>query len=250
MNKINRITSFLAVLALAVGISFGQGTALTATTLSTAVTSTSATTITLASSTGVTAAGSLGQFTTVLYIGKELIGVRSLVSGTTWLVTRGLQATRPLTYPSGYGVLLGPPTGNFLSADYSAEAVPGTTCIAINDATLPRIYLKSGHFYDCVAVAGSQVWILTNDDDRPVLGSAVASAATIAATGNIFHVTGTAAIVTITVPNGTLPGIRLTLIPDAIFTWTAAGNIALAGTAVVNKALIFTWSGSKWVGSY
>jgi hypothetical protein len=43
-----------------------------------------------------------------------------------------------------------------------------------------------------------------------------------------------------------------TIIPDGAFTWTTAGNIALAGTAVVNKALTFLWDAknSKWVPNY
>jgi hypothetical protein len=82
-------------------------------------------------------------------------------------------------------------------------------------------------------------------------GANVASATTITPTGEIFHVTGTTAIVTINAPytgfNGTI-----TIIPDGIFTWTAAGNIALAGTAVVSKALTMTYDSTtvKWYPSY
>lgn len=257
MNKINRITQTLAILALAVSlcivpqVASAQGTALTATTLSTAVTSASATTITLASSTGVTAAGSLGQFNTVLYIGKELIGVNSLVSGTTWKVTRGLQATRPLTYLSGAAVLLGAPSGNFLSADYSAEVAPGSACVAINSLTLPLIYLKSGHSLDCMGVSGTQQWTITNSDERPTLGTTVASTAgVITPTGIVFTVSGTAAITGIAVPKGFIPGMSIKVTPSGVFTWTAATNISLAGTAVVGKVIIFVWNGTSWFPSY
>lgn len=252
----NKTSKLLAIIALAVALcmipqpALAQGTALTATTISSAITSASATQVTLASATGVTIQGNNGQFNTVLYIGKELIGVRTLSSGTTYNVQRGLQGTRPLTYTSGAGVLLGSPTGNFMSADYSAEVVPGTTCVNTNSVTLPHIYLRSGHKLDCIGATGTQQWVLTSGPDSPVLGTTVASGTTIAATGTIFHVSGTSAVVTITVPNGWAPGNSIYLIPDAVFTFTAAGNVALAGSAVVNKILILTWSGSKWVPSY
>lgn len=82
-------------------------------------------------------------------------------------------------------------------------------------------------------------------------GAVLVSATTIAPTAAIHHVSGTAAIVNITVPTGTPAGASICLIPDAIFTWTAAGNIGLAGTAVVGKALIMVWDGAtKWYPSY
>lgn len=80
-------------------------------------------------------------------------------------------------------------------------------------------------------------------------GGAVASATTITPTGQIFHVTGTTAIATINLPFTGFTG-SITIIPDGIFTTTTAGNIALASTAAVNKALIMTYDGTKWYPSY
>lgn len=79
----------------------------------------------------------------------------------------------------------------------------------------------------------------------------IASAATIAPTKQATYVSGTAAINTITTPFGGNNG-YLTIIPTGIFTWTTAGNIAIAGTAVVNRALIFTYdvTAVKWYPSY
>ena len=47
-------------------------------------------------------------------------------------------------------------------------------------------------------------------------------------------------------------GGTITLIPTGAFTWTTAGNIAVAGTAVVSKALIMTYDygTGKWYPSY
>lgn len=84
------------------------------------------------------------------------------------------------------------------------------------------------------------------------VGANVASAGTITPTGPVFHVTGAVAIATINVPTNTLPSPMITIIPDGAFTWTTAGNIALAGTAVVSKALSFYYDSgtTKWYPSY
>ena len=78
--------------------------------------------------------------------------------------------------------------------------------------------------------------------------STLASAATIAPTTPVVHITGTAAIVTITPPDASFQGFIL-LISDGIFTWTAAGNIAIAGTSTaVGKifALFYDPATAKW----
>lgn len=81
----------------------------------------------------------------------------------------------------------------------------------------------------------------------------VASAATIAPTTSAAFVSGTAAIATITPPTslGSF-GNQITLIPTGAFTTVATGNIALASTAVVNRALIMTYDATttKWYPSY
>jgi len=81
----------------------------------------------------------------------------------------------------------------------------------------------------------------------------IASAATITPTTPIVFISGVAAIVTITASTPiSAGGGAITLIPTGIFTWTTAGNIALAGTAVVSKALTMTYDATttKWYPSY
>jgi hypothetical protein len=81
----------------------------------------------------------------------------------------------------------------------------------------------------------------------------IASAATIAPTKQITFISGTTAVVTITAPTGiATTGGQITLIPTGIFTTTTAGNIALASTAVVSRALIMTYDATtaKWYPSY
>lgn len=67
----------------------------------------------------------------------------------------------------------------------------------------------------------------------------------------ITRVSGTNAITGLTVPYNGFNG-TIILLPTGIFTWTTATNIALAGTAVVGKALSFTYDpySAKWHPSY
>ena len=81
----------------------------------------------------------------------------------------------------------------------------------------------------------------------------IVSATTIAPTALISFVSGTVAIVTITPPTNILTtGGQITIIPLGILTTTTAGNIALATTTVVGKALTYTYDAvtAKWYPSY
>ncbi len=81
----------------------------------------------------------------------------------------------------------------------------------------------------------------------------IASASSISPTKRIVFVSGTAAIATIVAPVPiAATGGQITLIPAGVFTTTAAGNIALASTAVVGKALVMTYDNAtaKWYPSY
>ena len=81
----------------------------------------------------------------------------------------------------------------------------------------------------------------------------IASATTIAPTTQIVFISGTTPIATITAPSPiSAGGGQITLIPTGIFTTTITGNIALASTAIVNKALIMTYdtTTAKWYPSY
>jgi len=81
----------------------------------------------------------------------------------------------------------------------------------------------------------------------------IASANTIAPTQPITFISGTTQINTITAPTGiSTSGGQITLIPTGLFTTGTTGNIALATTAVVNRALIMTYDSTttKWYPSY
>lgn len=74
---------------------------------------------------------------------------------------------------------------------------------------------------------------------------------TLVPTHKIHRVTGTAAVTGITPPGDGFAG-EIILLPVGVFTWTTATNIALAGTAVVGKALHMTYNPrlAKWYPSY
>jgi hypothetical protein len=85
------------------------------------------------------------------------------------------------------------------------------------------------------------------------VAATVPSGSTITPLKAIAFISGTTVVNTISVPSNMLfTGGTITLIPTGAFTWTTAGNIALAGTAVVSKALIMTYDygTGKWYPSY
>ena len=109
------------------------------------------------------------------------------------------------------------------------------------------------------AVAGATTTTTMNGNTRINLVSTnaaaptIASAATIAPTTNIVFVSGTTAIATITPPAPiSTTGGQIIIIPTGAFTTNTTGNIALASTAVVNRALIMVYDSTttKWYPSY
>lgn len=81
------------------------------------------------------------------------------------------------------------------------------------------------------------------------IGSTIASAATIAPTNAVTHISGTTTINTITVPYTGFKGC-LRLIPDGLWSTGTSVNIQIATTAVVSKMLEICYDGSKWYPSY
>lgn len=230
-------------------------TALTTTTLGAAIDNVQQSLI-VASATGITAAGSGATFEYLL-IDREILAVRGLPGATTTVtVMRGQNGTRATSHVNAATVTVIPAVGNPQLVNY----VPSGQCTRSTLTYVPVVVggsvaqANNGDTYDCLGVTTAGQWVQTNGQGNglQVLGSTMASTAgTLGAfTGTLFIVSGTNAITGFTNPAGLAPGFTVSIIPSGIFTWTAAGNIALAGTAVVNKLLTFTWSGTKWVPSY
>jgi hypothetical protein len=115
--------------------------------------------------------------------------------------------------------------------------------------------VPAGQGFEFIGGTGILREITGNGIDLEPVGTAIASATTITPINPITHVTGTTPINTITIISGcsTVPlGCQITLIPDGLWSTTTSGNIALATTAVANKALIMTYDSNtnKWYPSY
>jgi hypothetical protein len=241
--------AILTALMAFVSLNLYAQTVLTPTTLSAAVLSGTETNIAVASATGI--AAPVAGVATYLFTDREQMQVVS-VSGTNVRVIRGVNSTRAAQHVSGATVYVGPPAA-FRSGTSSGN-VPTGRCTRTDLQYVPVILVGgdfSGRMYDCLGVTSAGQYVLVSEAGPPVLGSAVASVAgVITPTGTAFVVSGALAITGITLPAGFAPGNSIYIIPSGTFTWTTATNIAIAGTAVVNKTLIFTWSGSKWIPSY
>ena len=166
--------------------------------------------------------------------------------------------------PANAGGSIDAPTGNSLTILYvDSEAM---AVIRAGKSTTEFIVLRGWNGTKAEShLANAKVWVGTAqafdvmnpmrlaDWLRRGIGAAVASAATITASNPVFHVTGTTAINTINAPAAFgITGGQITIIPDALGSTGTSGNIALASTFVVNKALILTWDpvAAKWNPSY
>jgi len=80
-------------------------------------------------------------------------------------------------------------------------------------------------------------------------GTTIASASTISPVAGLTHVTGTAAIQSISLPYQGFVGC-IDLIPDGVWKTATGGNIAKASTAIVNRVLRECFDGSAWYPDY
>ncbi len=222
-----------------------MATALTQTTLSAAV-SASATVITLASVTGVSAgnvlAGTVGTQLYVVDVGQKIGETMNVLAVSGLSVTVGRVPGAEVSHASGAMVLAGQPNQFYGYDPTGATDGPNT----------PWVNVYTGNQWLYSSISGTWVPGFGNTVTSPQATLLVASAAgVVVPTGPLFHINGTNAITGFTIPVGGV-GATFSVIPDAVFTWTAAGNIALAGTAVVNKLLTFAWdsTNSKYIPSY
>lgn len=131
-------------------------------------------------------------------------------------------------------------------------AVPNTFAADTSPIPLADLDANFAYYDAAIAPTGANLKFLGLQSTNATAPT-IASATTIAPTTSILFVSGTTAIATITAPSPiSLTGGQITIIPTGIFTTTTAGNIALASTAVVGKALIMTYNQgtAKWYPSY
>jgi hypothetical protein len=166
------------------------------------------------------------------------------ISGTAITVVRGKSGART-DFPNGSMILFGP-------ANWFKDYDPSGGCTAANTYSTPYVNVLTGSQWLCSTITLSWVPGWQNDVGPVAVTAAVASAAgQITPSGQLFHVTGTAAITGFTMPVGWNGG-GFCIIPDGAFTTTATNNIAKASTAVVNRPLCFMYdaTNSLFVPSY
>lgn len=233
----------LCLTLFALVVSASAQTALTATTLSAAITS-STRVIPVASVTGLSAGYTL-------VIDNEAMQISSVGTSSVTVAPRGYQGTVAVAHVTGAMVLVGPGAA-FLSYDPSGAACTNGTGLFLYS---PIINLRTGGQFLCSSVTGKVVPGFQNTQRATAPTAVVASAASkITPSGPLFHVSGTAAVTGFNIPVGFDPssGGQICAIPDAIFTTTTANNFALASTAVVGKPLCWTYdpASTKFYPSY
>lgn len=275
MKKLTKLFS-LALLLVCAQSAFAQQNSLTQTTLSAAIAGSiqgqgvSATTnpppqlVQVASATGIVGINpNLGVTAsqsnqTAIYVDRELMLVTA-VNGTTLTVTRGFNGTVAAPHASGTMVLVGKPIF-FYAFDPGATpgagaGASGVACLAANVVVTPWLNYRTGAQWLCSSVTGTWVpgWNNAGGDFFAATATVASAASAITPSGPFFSISGTAAITGFNIPlgfNGTATGGGcFTANPTGIWTWTAAGNIAVAGTTTAAQITVtFCWNAatSKW----
>ncbi len=144
---------------------------------------------------------------------------------------------------AGVGTFLATPSSANLRTALTDETGTGSAVFATTPTLVTPV----------IGAATGTSLVLSSFNAVSAAAPTVASATTITPTTPVAFVSGTTAVVTITAPSPiSAGGGSIILIPTGVFTWTTAGNIALAGTAVVSKALTMTYDATttKWYPSY
>jgi|SRR5882672_6319687 len=233
-----------------------MATALTQTTLTAAI-SINTTSLPVAATTGLSApTNNVSQFIYVIGPGQKRGELMSVISVGTLQVSVSRLGKYKSAFPSGSIVVIGLASNIFQSfQNYDPVGSSATNNSSSSGAVQvsPWINVENGNQWLFSSVLNCWVpgW---NNTESPQVTALVSSAAgSIIPSGPLFHVDGTAAVTGFT--NASMIGFAegsFTIIPDAAFTWTNAGNIGLGGTAVLNKSLTFTWDANsgKWTPSY
>lgn len=221
------------------------------------------TNVSLASVSGISAPQLPGTPVSVIYVGREAMGIFSVnTSAKVVGVIRGYLGTQAAPHPSGDMVLVAPQysIGNGAnpvpSGLFQADPPAGGACAAAGVPTAPWINVLTGNQWLCSPITGTWVPGFGNNISQQNVTTAVASATSITPSGPLFHLTGTTVVTTITTPVGcdatAVGSCSFSLISDS---GTASqlgtgGNllIAAAMTTVTGKIYTFVWDAknSKW----
>ncbi len=239
-------TKLFILIVLLTAAAFGQ-TALTSTTVTNAITVNQAT-FAVASTTGMTATNPK----TVIYVidkggqGRgELMTLQAVNSATSITVVRGSQFRAPHVAGS-FAVI----SGTNVAQSFQLYNPVGS-CVAANQLYTPWINTNTGEQWLCSTLTLAWVPGWNNPNSKNVTTAVASAASAVLPSGPFFHMTGTMAITGFTLPVGFSGGCFTTVADDA-FTWTTAGNIGDAGTAVALSTITFCYdtSAGKWYASH
>jgi hypothetical protein len=275
MNFAKKLASLLVLMAGLAALSFGQ-TALTQTTLSAAVSGPSmyngnsptiSGTVTLAACTGLAAPILPGTPSSILYVDREAMGIWTInTSSCVATVSRGYLGTQASPHVSGAMVLYGPNYATTLALGgnplpnglFTQDPPYGGACTAANTPTTPWVNVLTGAQWLCSALTNTWAPGWSNPLSSPATwiqtGTVASAAGAITPSGPYFDISGTSAITGFNIPVGfdTNKGGCFTAKPTGIWTWTAAGNIATAGTTTAaTTPVTFCWdqAAQKWIPS-
>jgi len=165
-------------------------------------------------------------------------------AGTTKSITKTKLFDSPtIATPTMTGPILGTVTSGNISACTSTSMVMVTPVIGA--ATGTSLVLSGAATAATVAVS--------NVIGTTAVANTLGITAFVLPTPKAINFVGAGTIKTITVPTlFSTGGGEITLIPTAAFTWDATGNIAVAGTAVISRALTMTYDSftAKFYPSY
>jgi hypothetical protein len=216
---------------------------------------------TIATCTGVLAPVLPGTPVSILYVGREALGVLTWNSSTcSGAVLRGYLGTQAAPHPSGDMVLIAPAyqTNVGVGANpvpngfFNVDPPAGSTCSAGVPTNL-WLNVLTGSQWLCSTISNTWVpgfinqWIT---DGAAQTATVPAAAGTVTPSGPLFIISGAGAITGFNIPvgcNATATGIcAFTVISAAgsTWTWTAAGNIMTAGTGTAGHTFTFVWSAS------
>ena len=175
-------------------------------------------------------------------------------SGALVFATSPTLTTPTLTTPTMTAPVLGTVTSGNISACTSTSMVMVTPVLGtVTSGNISACTSTSMVMVTPVLGVASATSLVSGLIANTAVATTIASAATVAPTAPVTIISGAAAIDTITAPAPiSATGGTITFIPTGAFTWTTAGNIAVAGTAVVSRALTLTFDATttKWYPSY
>lgn len=219
--------------------------------------------VTLASVTGII--GPIqGSPQTYIYIDNELMAVVGVPNTATLQVPvqRGFNSTQATPHVSGTMVLVGAPF-QFYAQDPTGAGVNTSgynTCNSLAIQSTPYLNFTTGRQWLCSSVTGTWVpgWNNASFVDGIVASVIASVAGSTPIGGPVFEISGTNAITGFTLASGGAIGFNSTafgggcfmVIPTGVFTWTAAGNISVAGTStVITIPVTFCWNPTtlKWM---